>query len=147
MKCAWKENCEETDVLFFHSYLYIAKTSDPTIVRYNPSTESITNFMSDGAAQSISIDQFYNVIYWANYDGSSHRVMRTSFEGPTTDLNITYSAPIKLTSDVFNFYVLDTVNNHIEKFSKESLQNQANFTHSGSIEDIIIAFGKSLQFK
>ena len=100
------------------------------------------NFMSDGAAQSLTIDQFNNSIYWVNYVGTSHRVMRTSLDGATNDLNLTYSGAIKLTSDVFHLYVLDTMNNRIEKFLKESLQKQENYTHSGSIADIIIAYGR-----
>ena len=100
------------------------------------------NLMTGGTGQSITIDQYNDAIYWANYDGSSHRVMRTLFTGQTSDLNITYFDSIILTSDVLHLYVLDTKNNRIDKISKESLEVQSNFTYSGEIHDIIVAYGK-----
>jgi sugar lactone lactonase YvrE len=130
----------------FNSYLYIAKTSDSTIVRYDPSTGNVINLMTGGAGQSITLDQYNDVIYWVNYDRSSHRVMRTLFTGQTSDLNITYSDPIILTSDVLHLYVLDTENNRIDKISKESLEVQSNFTYSGEIHDIIVAYGEFSNF-
>ena len=130
-------------IYFFYSYLYIAKTNDPTIIRYNPTDESITPFTSTtGSAQSISVDEYDNVIYWANYDGNSHRVMRTLLNGETVDLNITYSGEIDVTSDVVNFYVLVKADNRIDQYSKTSLEKQKNVTYNGAIEDLIIAYGE-----
>ena len=131
------------ELTLFYSYLYIAKTNDPTIIRYNPSDQSITPFYSaTGSAQSISVDEYDNAIYWANYDGNSHRVMRTLLNGETVDLNITYSGEIDVTSDVFNFYVLDKENNRIDQYLKTSLEKQKNVTYNGAIQDLIIAYGE-----
>ncbi|CAB4018580.1 neurogenic locus notch homolog 2-like, partial [Paramuricea clavata] len=122
-------------------YLYIAKASYPTIIRYNPSDQSITPFTSTtGSAQSISVDEYDNVIYWANYEGNSHRVMRTLLNGETIDLNITYSGEIDVTSDVFNIYVLDKGDNRVDQYLKTSLEKQKNITYNGTIEDLIIAY-------
>ena len=131
-------------IISFYSYLYIARTKNaPTIIRYNPSDQSITPFTSaTGSAQSISVDEYDNVIYWANYDGSSHRVMRTLLNGETVDLNITYAGEIDVTSDVFNFYVLDKENNRIDQYLKTSLEKLWNFTYNGTIEDLITAYGE-----
>jgi hypothetical protein len=132
-----------TGSFLFYSYLYIAKTNYPTIIRYNPSDQSITPFNSTtGSAQSISVDEYDDVIYWANFDGNSHRVMRTLLNGETVDLNITYSGEIDLTSDVFNFYVLDKQNNRIDQYLKTSLEKQKNVTYNGAIADLIIAYGE-----
>ncbi len=92
--------------------------------------------------QSISVDEYNNVIYWARIDGSNHRVMRTLLNGDTVDLNITYYGEIDLTSDVFNFYVLDQENGRIDKYLKASLAKQGNITYNGQIYDLIIAYGK-----
>jgi hypothetical protein len=133
----------ERTLFFFYSYLYIAKASDPTIIRYHPSGQSITPFNSaTGSAQSISVDEYDNVIYWANYDGNSHRVMRTLLNGETVDLNITYSGEIDVTSDVVNFYVLVKADNRIDQYLKTSLVKQKNVTYNGAIEDLIIAYGE-----
>ena len=132
-----------TGSFLFYSYLYIAKTSYPTIIRYNPSDQSITPFNSTtGSAQSLSVDEYDDAIYWANFDGNSHRVMRTLLNGETVDLNITYSGGIDLTSDVFNFYVLDKQNNRIDQYLKTSLEKQKNVTYNGAIADLIIAYGE-----
>ncbi|CAB4009691.1 fibrillin-2-like isoform X48, partial [Paramuricea clavata] len=126
-----------------NGYLYIAKASDPTIIRYNPRNESITPFNSTtGSAQSLSVDEYDNVIYWVNYDGTSHRVMRTLLNGETVDLNITYSGEIDLTSDVLNIYVLVKAENRIDQYLKTSLEKQKNVTYNGAIEDLIIGYGE-----
>jgi hypothetical protein len=133
----------KTESFLFYSYLYIAKASEPPIIRYNPSNQSITPFNSTiGSAQSISVDEYDDAIYWANYDGSSHRVMRTLLNGETVDLNITYSGEIDLTLDVLNIYVLDKENNRIDQYLKTSLEKQKNVTYNGAIADLIIAYGE-----
>ena len=68
--------------------------------------------------------------------------MRTLLNGETVDLNITYSGEIDLTSDVFNFYVLDKQNNRIDQYLKTSLEKQKNVTYNGAIADLIIAYGE-----
>ena len=68
--------------------------------------------------------------------------MRTLLNGETVDLNITYSGEIDVTSDVFNFYVLDKENNRIDQYLKTSLEKLWNFTYNGTIEDLIIAYGE-----
>ncbi len=135
--------CALADTYFsFRSYLYIARANNPTIVRYDPSAQSIMDFNIAGSAQSISVDGYNNVIYWAGFDGNNHRVMRTVLNGDTVDLNITYSGVIDLTSDVFNFYVLDHENGRIDKYLKASLAKQGNITYNGQIHDLIIAYGE-----
>ena len=113
-------------------------------MRYDPSSQSTIDFNYDGSAQSISVDEYNNVIYWANYDADQniHMVMKTLLNGQTIALNITYVGEIELTSDVFNFYVLDKDNNRIDKYSKTSLEKQGNVTYNGPIRDLIIAYGE-----
>ena len=127
-----------------YSYLYIARANDPPIVRYNPVDKDIVNFNYDGVAQSISVDQFNNVIYWVNYDADkdSHTVMKTLQNKDTFPLNITYNGEIDLTSDVLYLYVLDKENNVIDKYLKTSLEKQGNITFNGTINDLIIAYGE-----
>ena len=101
------------------------------------------NFNYDGSAQSISVDEYNNVIYWVNYDADqkTRMIMKTLLNGQTVGLNITYVGETELTSDVFNLYVLDGKNNRIDKYSKASLEKQGNITYHG-IRDLIIAYGK-----
>ncbi|XP_028410566.1 IgGFc-binding protein-like [Dendronephthya gigantea] len=124
-----------------NGYLYIARAGDPPIVRYNPGDNTIMEFNFDGSAQSISVDEYNNVIYWANYDGINHNVMKTSLNKQTIGLNISYPGAVELTSDVLNLYVLDTSNNRIDKYLKTSSEKQGNFTYHVTINDLIIAYG------
>ncbi len=113
-------------------------------MRYDPSDPSPMEFNNaTGSAQSISVDEYDNAIYWANFDEENQRVMKTLFNGETLDLNITYSGDIEVTSDVLNFYVLDKDNNRIDKYLKTSLEKQGNITYNGAIKDFIIAYGKA----
>ncbi|XP_028416064.1 IgGFc-binding protein-like, partial [Dendronephthya gigantea] len=123
-----------------NGYLYIARAGDPPIVRYNPGDNTIMEFNFDGSAQSISVDEYNNVIYWANYDGINHNVMKTSLNKQTIGLNISYPGAVELTSDVLNLYVLDTSNNRIDKYLKTSSEKQGNFTYHVTINDLIIAY-------
>ena len=129
----------------FSSYLYIARSRDPAIIRYDPDDGSVKVFSSDGSAQSISIDEYNNVIYWVNYDGirDTYMVMRTLLNNKTVELNITYTGEIKVTSDVLNLYVLNTDNNVIDKYLKTSLEREGNITYTVAIHDLVIAYGKS----
>ena len=107
-------------------------------------------FNSPGSAQSLSFDQFDNVVYWANFIDDSHKVMKTMLTGDTVDLNITYPGEIEVTSDMFNLYVLDKENNRIDKFSKISLEKLGNITHDVDIMELIIGYGEyqnSLSYK
>ena len=97
-----------------------------------------------GSAQSISLDLYNNVIYWANFVGSNHKVMKTMLNKQTIGLNISYPGEIDLTSDVLNLYVLDKDNKRIDKYLKTSLEKQGNITHDAKIHDLIIAYGKFL---
>ena len=99
------------------------------------------NLVTEGSAQSISVDVYNNVIYWANFNGSSHNVMRTRLTGGTQPLGITYFGEIDITSDLFHFYVLDKDNNRIDKYLKSSLEKLGNITHSSVIQDLVIGFG------
>ncbi|XP_028410565.1 uncharacterized protein LOC114533262 [Dendronephthya gigantea] len=123
-----------------NGYLYIARAGDPPIVRYNPADNTIMEFNFDGSAQSISVDEYNNVIYWANYDGINHNVMKTSLNKQTIGLNISYPGAVELTSDVLNLYVLDTSSNRIDKYLKTSSEKQGNFTYHVTINDLIIAY-------
>ena len=100
------------------------------------------NLVTEGSAHSISVDVFNNVIYWANFNGSSFNVMTTRLTGGTQALGITYSGEIDITSDLFHFYVLDKDNNRIDKYLKSSLEMLGSVSHSSAIEDLVIGFGK-----
>ena len=130
---------------FFLSYLFIGRANAPPIVRYNPADESIMNFnYAGGSAQSISLDLFNNVIYWANFVGSNHNIMKTMLNKETIGLNISYPGEIDLTSDILNLYVLDKDNKRIDKYLKTSLEKQGNITHDVKIHDLILAYGEFL---
>ena len=129
----------------FHSYLYIARSANPPIVRYNPEDQTLREFeYEDGSAQSIAVDEYSNSIYWVNYRQSTndHAVMRTSSSGETTPLNITYSGGTKISTDMYNLYVLDTVNMRIDKYHKISLEKLGNRTFSNEIIDFEIGYGE-----
>ena len=102
------------------------------------------SFNYPGSAQSISFDQFDNVVYWANFvvDDNSHKVMKTMLTGNTVDLNITYPGEIEVTSDMLNIYVLDKENNRIDKYSKVSLERLGNITRDDDIMELITGYGK-----
>ncbi len=125
------------------SHLYIARASDPPIIRYNPEDQSTMSFSYDGSAQSISFDEYDNVIYWANFVDAIHKVMKTLANEETVDLNITYSGEIEVTSDVFNLYVADKENNRIDKYLKASLEKFGNITYDVGIQELIVAYGES----
>ena len=125
------------------SYLLIARAVDPPIVRYDPEAQSYNSWNYDGSAQSISVDEYNNVVYWANFDSDMHRVMKTTYNGKTTDLNITYSGKIAVANDVFHFYVLDEDNHRIDEYSKTTLEKQGNITSSPQILDLTIGYGES----
>ena len=132
------------------SYLYIASAADPPIIRYNPRDGSLLPFSQPGSAQSLSFDQFDNVVYWANFIDDSHKVMKTMLTGDTVDLNISYSGEIEVTTDMFNLYVLDKENNRIDKYSKMSLEKLGNITRDVDIMELIIGYGEcqsSLPYK
>ena len=125
------------------SYLYIASAGDPPIIRYNPRDGSLLSFSQLGSAQSLSFDQFVNVVYWVNFiGGSSHKVMKTMLTGDTVDLNITYPGEIIVTSDMFNLYVLDKENNRTDKYSKTSLEKLGNITRDDDIMELITGYGE-----
>ena len=117
---------------------------DPPIIRYDPRDGSMQSFNYPGSAQSISFDQFDNVVYWANFvvDDNSHKVMKTMLTGNTVDLNITYPGEIEVTSDMLNIYVLDKENNRIDKYSKVSLERLGNITRDDDIMELITGYGK-----
>ena len=125
------------------SFLYIASFAEPLILRYNSRDGTALSFNTyTGAAQSISFDQFDNVVYWVNIIENSPRVMKTTLTGITVDLNITYSGQIKVTSDMLNFYVLDKDNGRIDKYLKTSLEKLGNITHEFGIMDLIVGYGE-----
>ena len=132
-------------IYFSCSYLYIARSQNPTIQRYDPSSESTDVFNNDGSAQSITFDQHDNAIYWVNYDSTLNKfmVMRTQLNNQTVELNITYTGDIKVTSDVLYIYILDTENSVIDKYLKTSLEKEGNITSNIPISDLIIAYGES----
>ena len=132
-------------IYFSCSFLYIARSRNPSIVRYDPSDESTNVFNNDGSAQSITFDQYDNAIYWVNYDSTQEKfmVMRTLLNNQTVELNITYAGDIKVTSDVLHIYILDTQNNVIDKYLKTSLEKQGNITSNVPISDLIITYGES----
>lgn len=68
--------------------------------------------------------------------------MRTSSSGETTPLNITYSGPIKISTDMYNLYVLDTDHRRIDKYLKVSLEKLGNTTFDIEIIDFEIGYGE-----
>ena len=98
----------------------------------------------DGSAQSIAVDDHNNDIYWVNYNGDAnvYEVLRTSYNGETMHLNITYSGGIVVANDIFNLYVLDRDSMRIDKYLKTSLERLENITISDVIADIVIGYGK-----
>ena len=116
---------------------------DPPIIRYDPRDGSLLSFSYPGSAQSITFDQFDNVVYWASFTviDDSHKVMKTTLTGNTVDLNIMYSGQIEVTSDMFNIYVLDKANDRIDKYSKTSLEKLGNITLDFDIMELIIGYG------
>ena len=128
----------------FHRYLYIARSKSPPIVRYDPEDEELTNiYEGTGSAQSFTLDEYNNAIYWINYDGVDLRLTRTLLNGDTVDLNITYEGNLAITSDVLNLYILDkTSNDRIDKYLKATHEKVGNITYDGAINDLIIAYGK-----
>ena len=99
-------------------------------------------FSYDGFAQSIAVDEYDNVIYWANFDGSNHRIMKTLYTKETTALNITYSGPIVMDSDALILYVLDKNNKRVDKYLKTTLEKQGNITFGQAIGDMAVGFGE-----
>ena len=114
-------------------------------MRYNPSSGGSTiSFSYDGSAQSISVDEYSNVIYWVNYNSDSRQfeVLKTSYSGDTVKLNITYSAAIKLDTDELNLFILDGSNMRIDKYLKSSLERAGNITLDVAIADLVIGYGE-----
>ena len=113
-------------------------------MRYNPSSGSTVSISYDGSAQSISVDEYSNVVYWVNYDSNSRNfeVLKTSYSGNTVKLNITYSAAIKVETDELNLYILDSSNMRIDKYLKSSLERAGNITLDVAIADLVIGYGE-----
>ena len=131
-------------MLFFDSYLYIARTHGSPIVRYSPANQAIVEFHdTTGSAQSISVDK-YNAIYWCTYNQRRMRIMKTLMNGTTFDFDVKYDKRYvpKMASDDLNLYVLDQGNNRIDIYLKSSLEKQGNIRYTGEIKDLIIAYGK-----
>jgi hypothetical protein len=132
----------------FHSYLYIARADVPPIIRYNPSDESVVQFNYNGsaAAQSISVDEHSNCIYWASYRSNTgeYEVFKTSYQGDTTQLNIVYPEMIKVETDELNLYVLDVSSMRIDIYLKSSLTRTRNITLDVAIQDLVIGYGESV---
>ena len=116
---------------------------DPPIIRYDPRDGSLQSFSYPGSAESVSFDQFDNVVYWANFvvDDNSHKVMKTTLTEDTVDLNITYPGEIEVTSDILNIYVLDKENDRIDKYSKMSFEKLGNITRDVDIMELITGYG------
>lgn len=68
--------------------------------------------------------------------------MKTSYNGDTRQLNITYSGEIKVETDELNLYVLDSSNMRIDKYLKSSLERAGNITISVAIADLAIGYGE-----
>lgn len=112
-------------------------------MRYNPSDQSKWEFhFAGGSAESIFFDEYNNVIYWVNFDGSNYNVMKTLLNKETVALNVSYPGKIEVTSDFLNLYVLDTTNNRIDKYLKTSLEKHGNITNNVRIHDFVVAYGK-----
>ena len=71
-----------------------------------------------------------------------YSVMRTSSDGETTPLNITYPGSIIISTDMYNLYVLDTDHMRIDKYLKDSLEKLGNTTFDNEIIDFEIGYGE-----
>ncbi|CAB4021859.1 von Willebrand factor-like, partial [Paramuricea clavata] len=134
------DSVKDLDMDMTSGYLYIARSANPPIIRFNPQDGSTMEFSYAGSALSISVDEYNNVIYWTNYIGNTntHEIMKTSYSGVTTQLNITYSEPLELSNNVLNLYVLDKDSMHVDIYLKTSLEHLGNITLSNTIGDIVI---------
>ena len=94
--------------------------------------------------QSVSVDEDNALVYWVDYDANKYKLMKTYYSGTTMDLNISYPGEIKISQDLFHFYVLDTNNNRIDKYMKSSMVKIDDITVSAGAKEIITGFGKFL---
>ena len=123
----------------------MARSSDPPIIRYDLNDQSITNFTYPGSAQSISVDVYDNAIYWTNYNGNTdYEVMKTTYIGETSKLNISYSREIQVATDVYNLYVLSKDNNYIYKYVKNFPEQGGNISLRLAITDLVFGYGEFL---
>ncbi|XP_028410753.1 uncharacterized protein LOC114533436 isoform X5 [Dendronephthya gigantea] len=138
---SYLSNVTDLEMDTTNGYLYIASANDPQIVRYNPSEQSKSEIhFAGGSAQSIFFDEYNNVIYWANFDGSYHSVMKTLPNKETVSLNISYPGKIEVTSDFLNLFVFDINNNRIDMYLKTSLEKLGNITNNVQIHDLVVAY-------
>ena len=122
----------------------MARAVNPPIVRYNPQDQSIVPFNYDGSAQSLSFDKYSDTVYWANFIPSAdeHEILKTSYNGQTEKLNITYSESIQVETDELFLYVLVASSMRIDKYLKSSLKREGNVTFDDEIVDFVIGKGK-----
>ncbi|CAB4018495.1 low-density lipo receptor-related 4, partial [Paramuricea clavata] len=123
-------------------YLLIAKSSDPPIVRFDITSLATQDINFDGSAQTLSVDQDNEVVYWDNFIVSTgtYNLTRSSYTGETVPLNISYDAEIDLAQDYMYLYVLDKENNRIDKYNKRTwVEINVSNINAGS-RRLIVAF-------
>ena len=133
---------------FSSSYLVIVTidrgTIGTNIERYNVETEMVDLIKSGGDfPQDVSVDADNGVVYWVDVtDGSTFKVMRTSYAGETKDLNITYPDTIEIALDQLYLYVLVVSNETIYKYRKSTLEQMGSILVPGGTSGIEVAFGE-----
>ena len=122
--------------------LIIAKSSDPPIVVVNITSYETREANFDGSAQVLSVDEDNEVVYWDNFDESTHNLMKSYYTGQTDTLNISYDGEIDLAQDYMHLYVLDKENKRIDKYNKETWEKIDILYTRDEPKRLVIAFGK-----
>ncbi|CAB4000302.1 Hypothetical predicted protein [Paramuricea clavata] len=129
-----------------NNYLVIVNTgSGSNIERYNVETEMLDVIKSGGDfPQDVSVDADNGVVYWVDVidDGSTFKVMRTSYAGETKDLNITYPDTIEIALDELYLYVLVVSNETIYKYKKSTWEQMGSIVVPSGTSGIEVAFGE-----
>ena len=123
----------------------MVSTGQPAIVRLNVKTQDVdTLLQSANAAQTLSVDEYNNVVYWVDFNSgqNTHAIMKTYYSGSTMNLNISYPGEIAITQDLLYLYVVDIDNDRIDKYKKSSLEKMKSFPVSSGTKQIITVFGK-----
>ena len=125
------------------SYLVVAKTSSPGLIRFNTATQQIDELYNGGGApQTLSVDEDNGNVYWVNFENDQHKVLKNPYGGLTVDLNISYPGEIRITQDLLHLYVLYPSRNRIDKYKKSSLELVENINTLDNPKEIVAGFGK-----
>ena len=122
--------------------MVIAKTSGDDIVRYNLETKALGVIKVSGDfPQDVSVDGDNGVVYWVNFN-VNFKVMSTSYDGETIDLNITDAGTIKIGQNELYLYVLVVLNETIYKYKKSTWEQMGSIVVPSGTSGIEVAFGE-----